>query len=189
MSEGFGKSPMPLHGGRGAFESGNLHQGSLPVHLCGDEPSHGLPDGVVVSTHICGEVLAVGAAVEEDDGDAVFVGPVEGSGDMAGGVGGHDEEVDLFVDEMLYLFNLLLVVITGGKDFKFHMVKDVTADFKFLVELVAPDVLAALRHADVVGDGRLLASHGKEEQQDAGRQLQEQVFHRVCFHAVALEVR
>ena len=46
--------------------------------------THGLPDMIVVSTHIGRVFLTVGTAVKEDDWDATVVGFVERGGEMAG---------------------------------------------------------------------------------------------------------
>ena len=108
------------------------------------EPSHGLAYAVVVSTHVGGIFVAMGPAVEEDDRNAAIVGPVDGFGEGARRIGSHNEEVHLFVYEVLYLLYLTLVVIVCRLKLQADIVEDVAAYLQFTVLLVPPDVLAAL---------------------------------------------
>ena len=49
---------------------------------------------------------------------------------------------------MANLLYLPLVVVLGGKKLQRHLVAHIAADYKFAVELVAPYILGALRHAN-----------------------------------------
>ena len=138
------KASVALNGGRRPLQSCNLHQGPLPLHLFGDEVSHGVPDFVVVGSHVGSVFVAVGLPVEEDDGDAPVVGLIDDGGEGGGLVGSHDEQVHLFFDEMAHLFYLPLVVVFSREELQVHVVVGIAADGQLAVLLVAPDVLAAL---------------------------------------------
>ena len=139
---------MTLDGGRRAPEAHDLEHAATAAQLRCDVLAHLAAHLLVVGTDVGGELLRVGLAVEDDDGYALVVGAVDGRRQARGLVGSHDEQVDARLHEAVYLSYLPLVAVIGRGEAQLYAVVEIGAHAQFVVELVAPDVLRALRHAD-----------------------------------------
>ena len=181
--DGVHKALVPLCGGRGALESAYLHHAAAAFELPGNELSHGLSYAIVVGSDKGSELVGVGFAVVENDGDAAVVGPFDGRGDGAVLVGGHDEQVHALVNEPLDLFHLPPAVVVGRGQAHLQRVVEVFAGFQLAVQLVAPHVLTALRHADDVFAGPLSVAAAEGQQRE---QAEEQP-PRLPFHLSAAD--
>ena len=138
---------MALDGWRRPFQTCNLHQCALAVHVVGYELAHGVAYGIVVGAHVGGIFVAVGAAVEEYHGYAAVVCLVDYGCEAGCRIRGYDEQIHPLVDEMVYLFYLAPVAVVCREKLKFHGVVHISSRHKLAVLLVAPYILAALRHA------------------------------------------
>ena len=92
-------------------------------------------------------------------------------------VGSHDEQIHTIVYKLVDLCDLLLAVVVGRSQTHFYGVVEILACFQFAVELVSPDVDAALRNTDDKLAGLLLA--GGEQ-----RQKQQKVY-QFLHHVIA----
>ena len=152
---------MTLQGGRRAFESCDFDDTALAVQLLGDERTHRLAYQIVVAADEGSILVRVGLAVVEYHGDALVVGSLHGLGYRAQLVGRHHQQVDALVDKLVDLLVLQDIVVVRRGELHDDGVVEKLAHLELVVQLVAPDVFRALRHADDKRSG--LAGAGCEQ--------------------------
>ena len=159
--DGIHKSAMTLQGWRRAFEACDFDDTALAVQLLGDERTHRLAYQIVVAADEGSILVRVGLAVVEYHGDALVVGSLYGLGYRAQLVGRHHQQVDALVDKLVDLLVLQDIVVVRRGELHDDRVIEKLAHLELVVQLVAPDVFRALRHADDKRSG--LAGAGCEQ--------------------------
>ena len=162
------KATMTINGRRRAAQAHDFEHNPPSVEPIGSIFAHGAAHGVVVGSHEGRVVLAVGLAVEKNHLDALLIGAVDGWRDGRNLIGRHDEQVHPLADEAVDLGDLALVVVVGRHDAQRHLVvATVVGRFQLVDEFVAPDVAAALRHADRVAS--LMAATRRKQEHNHSR--------------------
>ena len=161
-AQGLNKTCVAFNGGRRAFQSHDFHHITPSAQAPGHIVAHLLTHQFVVGSDVGRIFLRTGLAVEHDDGNALVERTVDGRCDGGHLVRRHDEQVDAVADELVYLVDLLLVVVASGDKAKLGIVERVGAHAQLIVQLVAPDILRALRHTDDIMLRVVVASAKKE---------------------------
>lgn len=136
-----------LDGGRRRRESAQFYYPALSSECRSEIFAHRRPYFSVVGTDVGGVFVGTGAAVEYDDGDSCLVGTVDGGRD------GHlsrcdDEQVNALFHEFVYLLRLQLHIVESRRDAQVHIIIIHGSYAQLLIQLFAPCVFRALRHAD-----------------------------------------
>src|SRR3712207_4259084 len=137
---------MTLGSRRRFLQSAYLYHAPMAMHASGHklpyEPSH----AVVVATDEGCVLSRVHLPVVENHGDATLMGSLYGRGYRVPLVGGYNEKVYPLVGKGIDLRYLLFIVIVGRGQAHFDRIVVVFVHLELTVELVAPDVFAALRY-------------------------------------------
>ena len=115
--------------------------------LSGHKVAH-LPAYFLVVRPDEGRVCTVCAAVEKDNGNAFLHGFVDNGRDGVRLIGRNDQQVYAFFDELFYLSDLQRVVVIGRSKLQRYLIFRESGRLELLVQLVAPYIFRALRHAD-----------------------------------------
>ena len=127
-----------------AFESHHLKYLSAAIQTLGDVFTHLATHLVIVGTHKCRELLAVGLPFKNDDGNTAVVGAVYGGGDGSDLIGGNDKQVDATGHETVNLLYLPLVAVIGSSKAQLNIVMEIISHAQFCILLLAPDVIRTL---------------------------------------------
>src|SRR5262249_22006794 len=108
------EAPLPFNGWRGAREADRLDDVSGVVDEMSDIiPGH-FAQLIIINSDIAGIDMRGGPAVDDDDRDAAIISFFDDGGQGFGFVGGDQEDVDVLVEQVLYLFDLELAVVHGA---------------------------------------------------------------------------
>ena len=141
------ETAVPVGCRRGAFQSHDFDNGAAMACLSGHKVAH-LPAYFHVVRPDEGRVCTVCAAVEKDNGNAFLHGFVDNGRDGVYLIGRNDQQVYAFFDELFYLSDLQRVVVIGRSKLQRHLIFGESGRLELLVQLVAPYIFRALRHAD-----------------------------------------
>ena len=104
----------------------------------------------VVGAHKCGVFFPACLSVEKHYRNAFVVGLADYIVETGGRVWRHDEQVYLFVDEMVDLLYLLFVAVVGRCYFEQYACVGILTEAQLVVLLKAPGVFGALRYSDAI---------------------------------------
>ena len=149
----------------GTFQSRQFNDIAFTSQAAGNVDAYLASHFIVVGTDIGCVMFRVDFAVYQYDRNPLAVGFFHDGSDGFGFIGSYDYQVDFFVDKVFDVGYLALVVISSRADFHFYSRIEQSFPENFLVHLVAPFVVAALRHADDV-TGLFLFAGSKEQAKD-----------------------
>ena len=138
---------MSLNSWRGSFQAHDFKHTTLATKLGGDVLTHQSPHLEVVGTNIGRKLLRVGLTVEHNDGNTLVIHLIDSRRDGCFLIRRHYQQVNPLFDEVLYLLYLLLVTVIGRGKPKLHAIMEIGTHPQFVVKLVPPNVLRALRNA------------------------------------------
>ena len=104
------------------------------------------PKSVIINDYAGGVTVAVDVAVKGYHRHAALVGLAYRRRQCLGLVGGDNEDVEVVVDKILDVSNLFLVAVVGRTYLHHGVLVQHDLAIDFFVHLLAPVVLAALRH-------------------------------------------
>ena len=137
------KALVPLGGRRRLPESLDLHYPALAVQDVGQVIAQDPADPHIVRPDEGGVLVGIDLPVEQDDRNAGIEGFLDGRRDGVALVGRYDQEVHPLGDQRPDLRHLALTVVIRRRQPELHPV-GMGRQGQFLVQLGAPDIVAAL---------------------------------------------
>ena len=142
------KTVMPLNGRGGVFESFDLQYAAFSMKLMCDILSHGFSHLIVVGTDESCVFLGVGLAFEDNDGNTLVIGTVDGRGDGLYLVRSYNQQIDICLNKTVNLLHLSLIAIVGRGETHLYVPLDIGSHTQLRILLVTPDITGALGDAD-----------------------------------------
>ena len=160
--DGSDKTIMPLDGRGGVFESFDLQYAAFSMKLMCDILSHGFSHLIVVGTDESSVFLGVGLAFEDNDGNTLVIGTVDGRGDGLYLVRSYNQQVDTCLHQTINLLHLSFITIVSRGETHLYVSLDISSHTQLRILLVTPDITGALGDADDM-PRRLLATTGDDQ--------------------------
>ena len=146
--DGIHKTTMTLHGWRRTFQATNLNDASLAFELMSNKSTHRLTNHIVVATYECCIFVGIGLTVIENHGYSLIVSTLHSLRYSTQLIRRNDKQVYTLVDKLVYLLILQYIIIIRRCELHDDRVVEILAHLQFVVELVAPNILGALRYSD-----------------------------------------
>ena len=100
--------------------------------------------------------------VEDNDGNTLVIGTVDGRGDGLYLVRSYNQQVDICLNKTVNLLHLSLIAIVGRGETHLYVPLDISSHTQLRILLVTPDITGALGYADDM-PRRLLATTGDDQ--------------------------